>query len=281
LAGYFKDVCFKRRLFQKRFVSEEVCFKDKEKSNMWLKTPDAKQRSLLPESLGYSRYYEHDGALRAYANRAMLVALLSVPTVFLSVAFAAYVRLEPPTVIRLDGAGAALPVNQKTAPAASAIGKSQKENNEPGDFEKKAYVRLFLERYLNFSPGTVDQNWSDGLNMMTANLRRSALAAIEKDNRAGRIADDQITSVFHLRALEIARDDPLSFTAFGVKDVHRVHEHQETSDHMVGEIHLRLIAERRSEENPSGLLIADYRERLIEGERREAVVQATSLGPAN
>jgi len=30
----------------------------------------------MPEKLWYSRYYEHDGALRAYANRAMILAFL-------------------------------------------------------------------------------------------------------------------------------------------------------------------------------------------------------------
>ena len=28
----------------------------------------------LPEKLKYTKYYEHDGALRAYANRAMVMA---------------------------------------------------------------------------------------------------------------------------------------------------------------------------------------------------------------
>lgn len=43
-----------------------------------------------PEKLRYSRYYEHDGALRAYANRAMLLAYLCVPATLIAVALAAY-----------------------------------------------------------------------------------------------------------------------------------------------------------------------------------------------
>jgi hypothetical protein len=248
---------------------------------MWFKKLDAQEKSRLPENLRYSRYYEHDGALRAYANRAMLLAFFCLPTTFLSVALAAYVRLQPPTVIRLDSAGMASPLGGRPPVRIAVISQSQNGNADPTDFEKQAYVRLFLERYLNFTPANVSQNWSDGLNMMTANLRRSALADIEKENSVGRIADDQISSVFHLRSLEPAKDDPLSFTAFGVKDIHRVHEHQETSDKLVGEIHVRLIAERRSEQNPSGLLVAEYRERLIEGERRDAVAQSASLPVAN
>src|SRR5581483_1401206 len=127
-----------------------------------------------------------------------------------------------------------------------------------------------LDRYLNFSPGSVGQNWADSLNMMTANLRRSALAGIEREDVVGRIRDQQITSVLQLRSLEPARDDPFTFTAYGVKELHRLRDQRESSQRIVTEFRVRLIPERRSEENPSGLRIADYGERLIEGEAREA-----------
>jgi hypothetical protein len=138
-------------------------------------------------------------------------------------------------------------------------------------------VRLFLDRYLDFSPDTVNRSWADALNMMTANLRHASLNAMEKDNTVGRIQEEQITSVFHLRSIEPVKDDPLSFIAFGVKEVHHVRDHQEATDKLVGEYHIRLIGERRSEQNPSGLLIAEYGERLIEGERRDAMLQDSAL----
>jgi len=245
-----------------------------------LKKADSETKEQAPEKLRYSRYYEHDGALRAYANRAMVLAMLCLPTALIAVAMAAYVRLQPPTVIRVDPSGSASILGEKPAPVERVL-VSQGANTAPSDFEKKAYVRLFLDRYLNFSPDSVDRNWSDGLNMMTSNLRRTTLVAIKKDNVVGKIEDEQITSVFHLHSLEPAKDDPLSFTAFGVKEIHRVHDHQESTDKLVGEFHVRLITERRSEENPSGLLIAEYGERLIEGERRDAITQATALDKSN
>lgn len=247
---------------------------------MWLKKADEKEKESAPKKLMYSRYYEHDGALRAYANRAMAVAFLCVPITLISVGLAAYVRLQPPTVIRVDANGMATVLGEKPREARSIL-VSQGTNTEPTDFEKKAYVHMFLDRYLNFSPDSVNRNWADGLNMMTANLRRSTLAALEKDNVVGKIQDDQITSVFQIRSLEASKDDPLAFTAYGVKEVHRVRDHQETTDKLVGEFHVRLITERRSEENPSGLLIAEYGEKLIEGERRDAIVRDTSFGNAN
>ena len=247
---------------------------------MWLKKKDAKEKEQAPEKLHYGRYYEHDGALRAYANRAMVLAFICVPTALLAVVMALYVRLQPPTVIRVDSNGTATLLGEKPE-AAKPLLVSQGTNTEPNDFERKAYVRLFLDRYVNFSPESVNRNWADGLNMMTANLRRATMTAIEKDNVVGKIQDDQITSVFHLRSLEPEKDDPLTFMAFGVKEVHRVRDHQETTDKLVGEFHIRLITERRSEQNPSGLLIAEYGERLIEGERRDAIVKETSLSNSN
>ena len=51
---------------------------------------------------------------------------------------------------------------------------TQGAGSEPTEFEKRAFVRLFLERYLNFSATNVSRNWADSLNMMSANLRRTA-----------------------------------------------------------------------------------------------------------
>src|SRR5689334_12716987 len=159
---------------------------------MWFK----KTESELPEKARHSRYYEHDGSLRAYANRAMVLAFLCVPTTMLAVAFAVYIRLQPPTVIRVNENGLAT-VLGVTKPGISV---TQGAGSEPTEFEKRAFVRLFLERYLNFSPTNVSRNWADSLNMMTANLRRTAFAGMQKDDFIGKIEDDQTTSEFQLRS---------------------------------------------------------------------------------
>src|SRR5579859_7685043 len=59
----------------------------------------------LPEIARYTKYYEHDGMLRAYANRAMLLAMIFGVLAVGSLGFAIYVRVEPPTVIRIDKDG--------------------------------------------------------------------------------------------------------------------------------------------------------------------------------
>jgi hypothetical protein len=241
---------------------------------MWLKKKKPSKEADAPDKVRYSRYYEHDGILRAYANRAMVLAFLCIPITMVALAFAVYVRLQPPTIIRVDENGLA------TVLSATKLGISvtQGPGSEPSEFEKRAFIRLFLERYLNFSPTNVSRNWADSLNMMTANLRRTAYAGMQKDDFIGKIEDDQTTSEFQIRSLEASKDDPLTYTAFGVKEIHHIHEHNETMDKVVSEFRVRLLIERRSEENPSGLLIGEYWERAIEGEKREWVLQQTDLG---
>ena len=239
---------------------------------MWFKR--AKQEETeQPEKLRYSRYYEHDGALRAYANRAMLLAFLSIPTALLAVGFAVYVRLQPPTVIRVDENGQAAVLGQ----VKPSISVTQGVPAEPSDFEKRAFVRQFLENYLNFSPANVSRNWADSLNMMTGNLRRTAFAGMQKENLIGKIDDEQTSSNFQLRSLDASKDEPLTYTAFGVKEVHHIHDHNETIDKVVSEFHVRLVVEKRSDRNPSGLLIGEYWERPIEGEKRDWVLQQAGL----
>jgi len=59
-------------------------------------------RREMPEIASFTRYYEHDGMLRAYANRAMFLAVLFAMIALGSLGFAIYVRIQPPTVIRVD-----------------------------------------------------------------------------------------------------------------------------------------------------------------------------------
>ena len=232
-----------------------------------------KENAEPSEKARHSRYYEHDGALRAYANRAMVLAFLCVPTTMLALGFAFYVRLQPPTVVRITDDGQATVVG-KASPTALVL---DRQDSGPTEFEERAFVRLFLERYLGFSPTNVSRNWADSLNMMTANLRRVVYAGMQKDDLVGKIQEDQVTSEFQLRSLERAKDDPLTYTAFGVKQLHHLHDHNETIDKMVCEFHIRLLVEKRSEQNPSGLLVGEYWERAIEGEKRDWVLQQAML----
>src|SRR6266446_5296664 len=227
------------------------------------------------EILRYTKYYEQDGKLRAYANRAMLLTTL----------FALVVHLQPPTVIHVDSSGNATVVGRPASinpdPATSVVLASQigTDTTEaaPTPLEGKALVRRFLEHYLAYTPESVDRSFAESLNMMTTNLRTFTLNKLRDQDTVGKIKEDHIISDFRIRSIDQAKDAPWTYVVFGVKEVHRVKNTAEVIDRIVGRYDIRLVEEQRSEGNPSGLLIAEYSERQMVGDREAGLLQESTL----
>lgn len=64
---------------------------------------------------------------------------------------------------------------------------------------------------------------------------------------------------------------------FAIQEVHRVKNGAEVTDRIVGQYNVRLVEEQRSEFNPSGLLVAEYSERQMVGERDNSLEQRSEL----
>lgn len=236
-----------------------------------------------PESLSYTRYYEHDGMLRAYANRSMGLAVVFGSIALASLGFVIYLRLQPPTVIRVDNEGNAAVVG---AAAHSFAGPrlglpAQAAEAAPIELEGKALVRRFLQQYLSYTPDSVDRNLADSLNVMTDNLRVYTMNKLRDDDTVGKVKDDHIISDFQIRSIEHVKGTPWSYVAFGVKEVHRVRNGTEVTDQMVSRYDVRLVEVRRSEMNPSGLLVAEYSEQQMVGDREAGLLQRSTLEKQN
>lgn len=239
----------------------------------------------VPERAGYTKYYEHDGQLRAYANRSMLMAGLFGVIALGSLGFAVYVRLQPATVIRVSADGEATVVGGRptgSAPAMTRAGllsflAAPTGEAAPADIEGRAVVRKFLESYMRYTPTSVDKNLADALNMMTTNLRMYSLNLLRDQDLIGKINEEQITSSFKIRSIEPLPGQPWTYQAFGVKEVHRVRNKSEFTDRIVGKYQVRLIQDRRTERVPSGLLVAEYREEQMVGEKDIGLLQESTL----
>jgi hypothetical protein len=233
----------------------------------------------LLEVTRYTKYYEHDGMLRAYANRAMLLAMIFGVLAMGSLGFAMYVRIQPPTVIRVDKDGNALvvggPRNGKVATISLSADPSA--GVAPTDLEGRAVVRQFLRRYLAYTPDSVDRNLSEALNMMTANLRVYSMNKLRDEDTVGKIKNDHMISDFEIRSMEHVKGTPWTYIVFGVKEVHRVKNATEATDQIVGQYNMRLVETARSETNPSGLLVAEYGEQEMVGEREAGLLQKSAL----
>lgn len=237
-----------------------------------------------PEITRYTKYYEHDGMLRAYANRAMMLAMILGVLAVASLGFAIYVRVQPPTVIRVDKDGNASVVGGPRAgkPAKfSLTADASSEDPSPGapptDLEGRAIVRQFLTRYLGYTPDSVDRNLAEALNMMTANLRVYSMNKLRDEDTVGKIKSEHIISDFEIRSIEHVKATPWTYTVFGVKEVHRVKNATEATDQIVSRYNVRLVETTRSEVNPSGLLVAEYSEQQMVGEREPGLLQKSAL----
>ncbi len=233
----------------------------------------------LPEVTRYTKYYEHDGMLRAYANRAMLLAMIFGMLAMGSLGFAVYVRIQPPTVIRVDKDGNALVVGGPRGGKVATISLSADASVgvAPTDLEGRAVIRQFLRRYLAYTPDSVDRNLSEALNMMTANLRVYSMNKLRDEDTVGKIKNDHMISDFEIRSMEHVKGTPWTYTVFGVKEVHRVKNATEATDQIVGQYNVRLVETARSETNPSGLLVAEYGEQQMVGERDAGLLQKSAL----
>ena len=83
-----------------------------------------------------------------------------------------------------------------------------------------------------------------------------------------------------IRAIEPVKDVPFTYVAFGVKEIHRVRQRVESTDRIVSRYNVRLVQDRRSESNPSGLLVAEFSEQQMVGERDGDLLQQSQLSGA-
>jgi hypothetical protein len=113
--------------------------------------------------------------------------------------------------------------------------------------------------------------------MMTGNLRIYLLGKLRDEDTVGKIKEDRITSQLRIRTIEPVKNAPWTYVAFGVKEIHRIRQRVESTDRIVGRYNVRLVEDRRSESNPSGLLVAEFNEQQMVGERDADLLQQSQL----
>jgi len=223
------------------------------------------------ETFDLGRSYVRDGFMRAYANRFAVIALLSGIVALLSLGFAVYVRLQPPTIIRITPDGEATVISGRAWFHKNRLPLFAGTPNdpEPMEYEKEGIIRSFLNDYLNYDYRDIGDRWSDALNLTAEPLRSRAVEIIKKEHRLDQARAAQVRSTFEIREIDPSKQDPLAFTVFGVRNVYRMDGTRETAEQMVNRYEIRLALLNRSATVPRGLLIAQYKETQIDGEAVE------------
>ncbi len=245
-----------------------------------------KQRSDLPEKAQLSKYYEMDGALRAYANRMAVLGLTCGVLAAGSLGLFAYVRLQPPVVIRVDQTGEATVVAGDTVRIRNGLISTVQASGNPGeasgsapsDIEGRAVVRKFLMMYLTYTPANIERQYADALNMMTLNFRTLTMNKFREDDTLGKVKTDSITSSIKIRSIEPVAGMPWVYQVFAAKEVHRLNSQRiEYTEKMVCRYRVRLVFAGRSQLHPSGLLVGEFWEQQMVGERDIDLEQKSGL----
>ena len=245
-----------------------------------------RDRAALPEKQQISKYYEMDGALRAYANRMAALGLTCGMLAVLALGLFAYVRLQPPVVIRVDGAGeatvvggSALHVPRSLVQPFRAQGLTLADRaTAPTDVEGRAIVRKFLSAYLTYTPANVERQYADALNLMTVNLRTFTMNKFREDDTLGKVKAEAITSSIKIRSIEPVAGMPWAYQVFAAKEIHRVTSQRiEQTEKMVCRYQIRLVYSGRTQQHPSGLLVGEFWEQQMVGDRDIGLDQKTTL----
>jgi len=245
-----------------------------------------KQRSELPEKAQLAKYYEMDGALRAYANRMAILGLTCGILAVASLGLFAYVRLQPPVVIRVGQTGEATVVAGDTVRVGNGLVPTVQASanlddpagSAPSDIEGRAMVRRFLTSYLTYTPANVERQYADALNMMTLNFRTLTMNTFREDDTLGRIKADSITSSIKIRSIEPVPGMPWVYQVFAAKEIHRLNTQRiEYTEKMVCRYQFRLVFAGRSQLHPTGLLVGEFWEQQLVGERDIGLEQRSTL----
>jgi hypothetical protein len=226
-----------------------------------------------------------DGALRAYANRMAILGMICGILAVGSLGLFAYVRLQPPVVIRVDQTGEATVVAGDTVRVGKGLlttlasaASGETPGSAPSDVEGKAVVRRFLTTYLTYTPANVERQYADTLNMMTLNFRTLTMNKLREDDTIGKIKADSITSSMKIRSIEAVTGMPWVYQVFAAKEVHRLNSQRiEHTERMVCRYQVRLVYAGRSQTHPTGLLVGEFWEQQMVGERDIDLEQRSAL----
>jgi VirB8 protein len=217
---------------------------------------------------GSAPYYEKDGALRAYANRAWILCGILVVAVVVLSAIVLVTRSKPPVIIRVGPDGEARVISPEgTSGVSKRTIESVKASQAPTELEKKNFVISFVNTYWSYDEHTLPDHWSKALNMMTRSLSKDVYGKMTAEATVGTLqaehdkVDMTITNVeedqadqlvFHVLAtrVEIMAKDAKSYAGTKTAESYTIH----------------LVETDRSIQNPAGLLVSGFKRDVISTE---------------
>lgn len=223
-------------------------------------------------------FYEADAAVKTMGNRALVVAGIAVFCALLAVAAFLFAYMRPPTVIRILPNGTAQVISGSSRLVENAVPsvlRNVTESEAPTADEKENYVRTFVTSYMNYDSHNLTANWSTALNMMTDNLRSTAMEQFRKNNTIGELEQDHVRSALTITSVQQDSSDPYTYHVYGVRTVNKTVGNNAQDVKLVEAYQVKLTTTKRSVDDPSGLLVADFSIQQISSDNQPAQFNAS------
>ena len=223
-------------------------------------------------------FYEADAAVKTMGNRALVVAGIAVLCALLAVGAFLFAYMRPPTVIRILPNGTAQVISGSSRLVDNAVPsvlRSVATEEAPTSDEKENYVRTFVTDYMNYDAHSLTSNWSTALNMMTTNLRTAAVGQFRKNNTIGELEQDNVRSALTITSVQQDSSDPYTYHVYGVRTVNKTVGNTAHEVKLVEAYQVKLTTTKRTVDDPSGLLVADFSIQQISSDNQPAQFHAS------
>ena len=203
------------------------------------------------ENLG-RRYYEVFGDLEAQLEFLKLASLVLLCLLFFAIFGAFVLAKRPPVVIRVDEGGKAEAISDLAA------------HNAPSKPEILYFARTFVKRYAEYNAYTVSRDMAEAWNLMSARFQSAAKRNLIESGILARIEEAKLCAAIEFKEEKIERETPehvlVSLVWVRTLKSYKDSDYREASL-LKSELVLKKVS--RSLPAPSGLLVEDYKEILL------------------
>jgi len=131
-------------------------------------------------------------------------------------------------------------------------------------------MRSFLENYLTYTPTTMEQKLGRHLEHDDPQFGTVTLNQLRDQDIVSKVQERPDHLDIQARSLESVKGQPWTYVAFALKRCTASTNKIESTDRLVARYNVRLLQTERTERVPSGLMVAEYGESRMVGEKTTA-----------
>ena len=211
-------------------------------------------KTLLHERLESMKrkYFEVFGDLEAENHFLKLFLMMLTGILFLALIGAFSLASRPPVVIRVTDVGKAEAIGNLLA------------NNAPTEPEIFYFSKTFVRRFSEYNAYTLSRDISEAMNLMTAQYQKTARHELIESGVLSRVKEAGINAQIEFKEEKIEREtqDYAVVSLIGVRTLLSF-KNKDFRESNLFKSEIVLRKHSRSASVPSGLLVEDYREIIL------------------